>query len=623
MFRKSYLLSVCLLIPTFVAAAPQSKTSAASKAKKPTAIEAKAFVDSFNKDYLRLAVKSSRSSWVKDTYITEDTEVISAEDETELLAYSTQAMRDARRFDSVQVDDDTRRSLTLIKLGNPAPQDRASLEELTGITSKMGSIYGKKKLCDEWTKKSSFDVSKDGCLDLEEMTELLAKSSNADDQLKAWQGWHTIGGELKPLYERFVQLTNKGAKQGGYNDIGESWRSGYDMSPAAFEVEMARLWNQVKPLYEDLQCYMGHKLETIYPNQKMKDGLLPAHLLGNMWAQEWSNLYPKVEPYAGLATLDVTKALADQKYDAVKMTKLAESFFTSLGFDPLPKTFYERSLLLKPQDREVVCHASAWDVDYANDLRVKMCILPNEENLITIHHELGHVFYYQSYSKLPVVYQQGANDGFHEAIGDAIALSVNSTYLNQVGLIKNSSKDGDKDKELINLQMKTALSKVAFLPFGYLMDKWRWDVFAGKTTPDQYNPSWWDLREKYQGVSSPEPRPNTGFDPGAKYHIPANVPYARYFLANILQFQMFKAMCDASGYKGPLAECSLYGQKAAGDKLKAMLALGASKPWPVALKQLTGSEKIDAAAILEYFGPLHSWLKDQNKAKQCQWKSRS
>jgi len=619
MFQKSHFISVCLLMPAL--AAPIA--SKAAPAKAPSAQEAKAFVDAYNKDYLRLAVKSSRSAWVKDNFITVDTETMAAADETELLAYSTKAMRDARRFDNVKVDEQTRRTLTLIKLGNPAPEDRVSLEELTGITSKMGGIYGKKKLCDDWSKKSSFDVSKDGCLDLEEMTELLANSPSAEDQRKAWVGWHTIGAELKPLYERFVQLTNKGAKQAGYQNIGESWRSGYDMKPQEFEAEMERLWGQVKPLYEDLQCYMGHKLESIYPEQKLKDGLLPAHLLGNMWAQDWQNLYPKVEPFKGVATLDVTKALVDQKYDAIKMTKLGESFFTSLGFDSLPETFYERSLFLKPQDREVVCHASAWDVNYSNDVRIKMCILPNEDNLITIHHELGHIFYYQSYYKLPVVFQQGANDGFHEAIGDAIALSVNSTYLNQVGLIKSESKASDKEKELINLQMKTALSKVAFLPFGYLMDKWRWDVFAGKTTPDQYNKSWWALREKYQGIAAPESRPESGFDPGAKYHIPANVPYARYFLANILQFQFFKAMCDASGYKGPLAECSLYGQKAAGEKLKAMLALGASKPWPVALKQLTGTEKMDAGAILEYFGPLQTWLKEQNKAQECSWKSKS
>ncbi|RYZ48866.1 MAG: peptidase M2 family protein, partial [Proteobacteria bacterium] len=370
MFRKSYLLGLGLSLSLASLTAPLSAKPAA-----PTAKEAQAFVEGFNKDYLRLAVRSSRSSWVKDTYITEDTESISAQDQTELLEFATKAMREARRFDNVKVDDNTRRMLTLIKLGDPAPQDRASLEELTTVTSKMGSIYGKKKVCDDWAKKSSFDVSKDGCLDLEEMTELLANSPSSDDQLKAWIGWHTIGGELKPLYQRFVELTNKGAKQGGYDNIGESWRSGYDMKPAEFEAEMERLWTQVKPLYEDLQCYMGHKLEAIYPEQKLKNGLLPAHLLGNMWAQDWSNLYPKVEPFKGVATLDVTKALVDQKYDALKMTKLGESFFTSLGFDPLPKTFYERSQFLKPQDREVVCHASAWDVTYSNDVRIKMCIL--------------------------------------------------------------------------------------------------------------------------------------------------------------------------------------------------------------------------------------------------------
>ncbi len=608
---KAGLLAIALMSPGLASAAA------------PTAKEAKAFVDKYNQEYLRLAVKSSRSSWVKDNFITDDTDAIAADDQTELMEYATKAMREARRFDKVKLDEETRRALHLIKLGDPAPQDRKSLEELTQTMSKMSSAYGKKKLCNDWAKKSSFDVSKDGCLDLEEMTELLAKSPSADDQLKAWVGWHSIGAEIKPLYARFVELTNQGAKQGGYNNTGEAWRSGYDMTPAEFEAEMERLWTQVKPLYEDLQCFMGHKLQEIYPKQKMENGLLPAHLLGNMWAQDWSNLYDKVEPYKGVATLDVTKALIDQKYDDQKMTKLAESFFTSLGFDPLPKTFYERSLFVKPKDREVVCHASAWDVSYSNDLRIKMCIIPNEDNLITLHHELGHIFYYQSYYKLPVVFQQGANDGFHEAIGDAIALSVNSTYLNQVGLIKSQSKPEDREKELVNLQMKTALSKISFLPFGYIIDKWRWDVFSGKTTPATYNKDWWALREKYQGVSMPEARAADGFDPGAKYHIPANVPYARYFLATILQFQMYKSMCDASGHKGPLAECSLYGQKAAGEKLKAMLKLGASKPWPVALKQLTGSDKMDATAILEYFGPLQTWLKEQNKAGQCSWKSKS
>lgn len=597
--------------------------SAEARAAAPSAKEAKAFVDNFNKEFKRLAVKSSRSSWVKDNFITDDTDAIAADDATELMEFATKSMREARRFDKVKVDEQTRRALHLIKLGDPAPQDRQSLEELTATTSKMSSLYGKKEVCDDWSKKSSFDVSKDGCLDLEELTQLLANSTSAEDQRKAWVGWHSIGADLKPLYAKFVELANKGAKQAGYANMGEAWRSNYDMTPKEFEVEMERLWGQVKPLYEDLQCFMGQKLESIYPDQKLKNGLLPAHLLGNMWAQDWASLYPKVEPFKGVATLDVTKALVDQKYDHLKMTKLSESFFTSIGFDPLPKTFYERSLFLKPKDRDVVCHASAWDVSYDNDLRIKMCILQNEENLITLHHELGHIFYYQSYYKLPIVFQQGANDGFHEAIGDAIALSVNSTYLNQVGLIKSKSKPEDREKELVNLQMKTALSKIAFLPFGYLMDKWRWDTFAGKITPATYNKGWWDLREKYQGLAAPSERPADGFDPGAKYHIPANVPYARYFLATILQFQMYKAMCDASGYTGPLAECSLYGSKAAGEKLKAMLALGSSKPWPVALKQLTGSDKMDATAILEYFGPLQKWLQEQNKGGQCTWKSKS
>ncbi len=273
-------------------------------------------------------------------------------------------------------------------------------------------------------------------------------------------------------------------------------------------------------------------------------------------------------------------------------------------------------MLVKPRDREVVCHASAWDVTYDNDVRIKMCIQVDEDNLITVHHELGHIYYYQYYHMLPALFQQGANDGFHEAIGDAVALSVNPTYLNKIGILKAVPNN---EKALINLQLKDALDKVAFLPFGYLMDKWRWDVFSGKTTPDQYNATWWKLRTQYQGIAPASARPADAFDPGAKYHIPANTPYARYFLARILQFQLHKAMCDAAGHKGPLHTCSVAGNADAGKRLSEMLALGASEPWPVAMKKLTGQETMDAKALLDYFGPLQTWLKEQNKGKNCGW----
>jgi peptidyl-dipeptidase A len=359
------------------------------------------------------------------------------------------------------------------------------------------------------------------------------------------------------------------------------------------------------------------KLRKKYGKEKVADGApIPAHLLGNMWAQEWQNVYDLVEPYPNQGSLDVDKQLKDKKYDPVKMVKLGESFFTSLGMDPLPKTFWERSLFTRPKDREVVCHASAWDVTWQDDVRIKMCIEPTEDDLITIHHELGHDYYFHYYHKLPMLFQQGANDGFHEGIGDTLALSVTPQYLKNLGLLADAPTN---PKAQVNVQMKMALDKIAFLPFGLVIDKWRWDVFSGKTPKDRYNASWWELRKKYQGVAPPVERSEADFDPGAKYHVPASVPYIRYFLARVYQFQFHRALCKAAGHKGALDTCSIFGNKEAGARLRAMLELGASKPWPEAMQAISGEAKADAGAMVEYFAPLLSFLKAENKGEKCGW----
>lgn len=576
----------------------------------------KRFVKDANEEMKDLMVKANRASWVQETYITDDTEALATDAAADLNAFTTRLMKDARAYDKAKVDADTRRHLHLFKISNdPGPSGK--IEELSAIEAKMSSLYGKKEICDEWSKKNRFDQDKDGCLSLDELEVLMGEERNADDLLHAWKGWHRLGPELRPYYKDFVTLSNQGAREANFKDMGEIWRSRYDMPAAAFEGEMERLWTQLEPLYKDLHCYVKDSLGKLYPDSGRADGKIPAHLLGNMWAQEWNNLYDALEPYPGESRLDVTKALKDKGYDVPKMVKLGESFFTSMGFAPLPETFWQRSMLTKPRDRDVVCHASAWDVSTENDLRIKMCTQINEENLITIHHELGHIFYYQSYYQLPVNYQQGAHDGFHEAIGDAIALSVNPNYLAEVGLMPAAAKNSEK--ALINLQMKSALTKVSFLPFAYLMDKWRWSVFSGKTTETNYNAEWWRLRGHYQGVAAPETRGEEFFDPAAKYHIPANVPYARYFLATVLQFQMFKAMCDASGYKGDLPNCSLYGQKEAGARLKKLLSVGASRPWQETLKDFAGTASMDAEPMLQYYAPLQKWLKEKNRNKNCAW----
>jgi peptidyl-dipeptidase A len=616
--------------PPAAAPAPPASTVAAVSAAsreppRPTAAEAKDFVARVNADLKRLWIRSSTADWIKATYITEDTERNSAALNEDAMEYLARAIRASRRFDGVELEPETRRALTLLRNPAvlpggppvPAPADPARRAELADVSARLEGLYGRGKWCGPGGAAKAGAKAAATCRDLQDLTALMAKSRDYDALLDAWVGWHTISREMRPLYERLVALSNEGAREAGYADAGQLWRSGYDMPPDAFEQDTERLWQEVKPFYEELHCYVRARLQKTYGKARVPDGKpIPAHLLGNMWAQEWANVYPLVEPFPGQASIDVDVALRRQKYDPVRMVKAGEAFFSSLGLAPLPASFWERSLLTKPRDRDVVCHASAWDVTFSADLRVKMCIRPTEEDLVTIHHELGHNYYQRAYVELPVLFQNGANDGFHEAIGDAIALSITPGYLRTLGLIQAEPRG---DRGLINVQMKQALEKIAFLPFGKLIDQWRWDVFSGKVPPERYDGAWWELRRKYQGVDAPVARSEADFDPGAKYHVPANVPYTRYFLARLYQFQFHKALCEAAGFQGPLHACSIYGSKAAGKKLEAMLALGASRPWPEAFEAITGTREPSAAAMLEYFAPLRAWLHEQVKGQTCGW----
>jgi peptidyl-dipeptidase A len=582
--------------------------------------EAKAFIEQVDKDLRRLWVARDRAGWANQNFITEDTEALAASGEEATAAYMTEAIQKARRFDGVKADPVTARQLLLLKLAQvvPAPSNAEERRELAEIQSSMQGTYGKGEYCP--AAGSPLLKQPPGgkkCLKLDDLSRVMKRSRNYDEQLEAWKGWHAIAPAMKDKYARYAELGSKGAKEIGFADMGALWRSAYDMPPDAFEADVERLWSDVKPLYDDLHCYARKKLRAKYGKDKVPEKApIPAHLLGNMWAQQWDAIYDLVEPFPGQGSLDVDRKLREKKYDAQKMVRLGEAFFTSLGLDPLPKTFWERSLFTRPKDREVVCHASAWDPSWNDDLRIKMCIEPTEDDLITIHHELGHDYYFHYYTKLPILFQAGANAGFHEGIGDTLALSVTPEYLKGLGLLDQVPK-GDKGR--INVQMKMALDKIAFLPFGLLIDKWRWDVFAGKTPKDKYNQAWWDLRKRYQGVDAPIARSEADFDPGAKYHVPASTPYAIYFLARIYQFQFHRALCKAAGHKGSLDTCSIHGNKEAGAKLRAMLSLGQSRPWPEALALLSGETKADASALVEYFAPLQSWLKDQNKGETCGW----
>jgi peptidyl-dipeptidase A len=605
------LLAAAALPPSLVAdVKPASPARAAAPAGTPTAAQARAFVEEAEARLLDLSNRQGRADWVSQTYITDDTERISAEANQALIAETMELAKAATRYDRLQLPDDLRRKLTLLKLAGiplPAPADPKLQAELTQITKWMEGTYGKGKYCR--------GTGGTDCLDVNAVTKIMAESRSEGELLDVWRGWHAISPPMKSRYERFVQLANQGARDLGYKDLGAYWRSNYDMPADAFSAELDRLWSQVRPLYEALHAHVRASLAKAYPGKVPEKGLIPAHLLGNIWAQQWGNVYPLVGVPAAGPGYDLTELLKARKVDEKEMVRYGERFFTSLGFAPLPSTFWERSLFVKPRDREVVCHASAWDVDNDQDLRIKMCIETNGEDFVTIHHELGHNFYQRAYRTQPFLFRQGANDGFHEAIGDTIALSVTPGYLQKVGLL-GSPPGSEGDLEFL---MRMALDKVAFLPFGLLVDQWRWKVFSGEVPPARYNAAWWELRRKYQGVDAAVPRTEQDFDPGAKYHVPANVPYMRYFLAHILQFQFHRAACREAGFTGPLHHCSIYASKEAGARLDRMLAMGQSRPWPEALYAMTGERQIDATAILDYFAPLKKWLDEQNQGRTLGW----
>jgi peptidyl-dipeptidase A len=582
-----------------------NQTSVSTSGGKGTPAEAEKFVADAEKRLFDLNVKFSRADWVKSTFITDDTEAMSADANKDVIAATTELAEQSRRFEGLDLPYDVARKLKLLKLSLtlPAPKDPTERDELTKLAASLEGDYGKGKYCP--------DGDKGKCLSLGDMEEIMGSSRDPEELKRIWLGWHQVSPPYRKDYARFVELSNKGAREMGFKDTGAMWRAKYDMEPDAFSAEMERLWQQVKPLYDSLYTYTRRKLSEKYGKEVVPlDGPIPAHLLGNMWAQQWGNVYPLLKPEGtGDRGYDLTQILKTRNTDAKQLVKYGESFFTSIGFDALPQTFWERSMLVKPVDHEAVCHASAWDIDFEKDVRLKMCIQVNEEDFTTVHHELGHNYYQMAYAGQPFLYRDSANDGFHEAIGDTMALSVTPPYLKQIGLI-DKVPDSSAD---IGFLLQRALDKVAFLPFGYLVDQWRWKVFSGEVGPNDYNKAWWDLRVKYQGVAPPAPRSEQDFDAGAKYHVPANTPYARYFLAAILQFQFHRALCKEAGFTGPLYQCSIYGNKKAGDKLKQMLAMGLSKPWPEALKAMTGEDKMDATAIIDYFAPLKTWLDEQNK----------
>ncbi|BDI61361.1 M2 family metallopeptidase [Qipengyuania nanhaisediminis] len=560
----------------------------------------------FSKTYAHVA-------WLQSTYINHDSNTLASQYGADLTRMQVEYANQAARYAEVEgLDAEVSRKLDMLRYGIalPAPSRDGAADELSQIATDLGAQYGQGR----------------GTLNGEEIngSDIEAEMGNLDrtpeELAEMWVSWHdNVGAPMREDYTRMVAIANEGAQELGFDDLGTMWRSGYDMSPEQFAAETERMWQEVKPLYVALHTYVRRKLNEHYGDEvQPATGPIRADLLGNMWAQEWGNIYPLVAPEgAGDIGYDLTDLIVERDMDAVEMTRVGEQFFSSLGFEPLPETFWERSQFTKPADREVVCHASAWNVDNVDDLRIKMCIKPNADDFITIHHELGHNYYQRAYNEQDFLHLTGANDGFHEAIGDMIALSITPEYLVQIGMLDESQvPSADKD---IGLLLRQAMDKVAFLPFGLLVDRYRWSLFDGSVAPAEYNSAWTQMRLEYQGITPPAERPADAFDPGAKYHVPGNVSYTRYFLARLLQFQFYKAACDQAGWEGPLHRCSFYGNEEVGEKLNAMLELGASVPWPDALEAFTGERQMNGTAMVEYFAPLKAWLDEQNEGHEAGW----
>ena len=599
-------LSIIFIILIVTSCAPGSE-------KSNTSEDLDKFLLEVEQEYKEEGPIINSASWISSNFITYDSQKVIADYGTRYTLKSLETSRRASDFNNVDTTSDKKRMLNILKSSfvMPPPFDSNLAKELSKITTSLEAMYGNGEYCYE-----------DGsCFDLEAFEAIIDKSRNPEELLSAWKGWHEIGKPMKPMYMRMVEIGNQGSKDLGYKGLSDLWFSKYDMPAEDFLSETDRVWEEVKPLYDALHCHARAKLNDYYGDDIVSNsGPLPVHLLGNMWGQTWSNIYDIIYTEGSKSnSVNVTRIIEEKSLNEIEMVEYAEDFFLSIGFEPLPDTFWERSLFVKPSDRSVVCHASAWNLDPANnDLRIKMCIQKNEEDFITIHHELGHIFYYQAYNHLPYLFQGGANDGFHEAFGDLLTLSITPDYLMNIDFISEDEATIAKE-DPIGLLMKQALEGVVVIPWALMLDKWRSGVFNGEIDESNLNSSWWDLSEQYQGISTSSERSEEYFDPGAKYHIPGNTPYTRYYLARIMQYQFHEALCKEMGFDGPLHECSIYGSKTAGEKIISTMALGESQPWQDTFENLTGSRQLSGKSILNYYAPLKDWLDDQNKQRTCGW----
>ncbi|KAK0158218.1 hypothetical protein PV328_009250 [Microctonus aethiopoides] len=568
--------------------------------------EALQFLREYDREASSVCSKTMMAQWDFATNITDNNRRKMLEEQTRKLKFERSSWRKAINFAWTRLPDPlTRRQLKLIAVKGRNSLTEDKFNELHHLIVEMKELYSRTRLCPYKKMGSICDLEIDN-----DVSRIMAESRDYEELLYYWRAWQeAVGPPMKNKYMRYVQLANQAAKLNGFVDAGDQMREVYEDD--YFQQNIAEVISAITPLYKNLFTYVRTKLIERYGDKVRADGPLPAHLLGNMWAQNWEGIYDLVKPYSAARSLDVTLEMIIQGFTPLRIFQMAEEFFTSLGMKPMPPEFWRYSMFEKPIDREVKCTSSAWDFCNRIDFRIKQCTKATMEDLVSTHHEMAHIQYYLQYKDQPLIFRTEALPGFHEAVSDAIELSVmNPRHLQRIGLYNNSTEDFENS---INYLMLMALRKIVYLPFAYIVDQWRWRVFSDGVA--DMTTQWWELRLQYQGIVPPLPRVERDFDPGSKYHIPADIPYTKYFVGVVMQFQLFESLCDISGHVGDLHLCDLYRSQEAGRLLTEVLSQGSSRSWPDLVRTMTRGKmnRIDVSALLRYFDPLNKWLQRQNQ----------
>uniref|UniRef100_T1PCB8 Angiotensin-converting enzyme n=1 Tax=Musca domestica TaxID=7370 RepID=T1PCB8_MUSDO len=570
------------------------------------------YLANINKELAKHTNVETEASWAYASNITDENERKRNEISAENAKFMKEVAKDIQKFNWRSYGSaDVRRQFKILSKTGYSALPEEDYAELLDVLSSMESNFAKVRVCD-YKNGEKCDLSLDP-----EVEEIITKSRDPEELKHYWvQFYDKAGTPTRKSFERYIELNTKSAKLNNFTDGAEVWLDEYEDD--TFEQQLEAIFEDIKPLYEQIHGYVRHRLNQFYGDEVVsKTGPLPMHLLGNMWAQQWSSIADIVSPFPNKPLVDVSDEMVAQGYTPLKMFEMGDGFFQSMGLKKLPQDFWDKSILEKPSDgRDLVCHASAWDFYLVDDVRIKQCTRVTQDQFFTVHHELGHIQYFLQYQHQPFVYRTGANPGFHEAVGDVLSLSVSTPkHLERVGLLKNYVSD---EEARINQLFLTALDKIVFLPFAFTMDKYRWALFRGQVEKSDWNCAFWKLREEYSGIEPPVVRTEHDFDAPAKYHVSADVEYLRYLVSFIIQFQFYKSACITAGEyvpgnpAYPLDNCDIYGSKEAGKLFENMLSLGASKPWPDALEAFNGERTMTGKAIAEYFEPLRVWLEAEN-----------